>query len=97
MRGFKVNLGVLFYKEGEKIIAFSPALDISTCGRSFEQAKRRFEELVNIFIAEAKKMGTLEKVLQDLGWKKVTKPEPRMIPPQEIGHLRETVMIPLSV
>ena len=64
------NLPVSILKEGDTFIAFTPALDLSTCGDTFEEAKKRFSEIVNIFFEELVKKGTLEDVLLDLGWKK---------------------------
>ena len=43
-----VKLTVFIFREGDKYIAYTPALDLSTCGDSSEQAKRRFEEIVKI-------------------------------------------------
>jgi hypothetical protein len=37
-------------------------LDISTCGDSFEEAKKNFSELMDAFLSETIKMGTLEEV-----------------------------------
>lgn len=53
------NITVDFFKEGETFVAYSPVFDLSTCGRTFEQAKRRFEEMAGIFIEETKKRGNL--------------------------------------
>jgi hypothetical protein len=38
--------------EGRRYIAFSPALDISTSGKTEKEAKKRFEEMVQIFLEE---------------------------------------------
>ncbi|MDD5433232.1 MAG: hypothetical protein PHE77_01040 [Candidatus Pacebacteria bacterium] len=65
---FKITVN--FLKEGKKFIAYSPAFDLSTCGSTFEQAKKRFEEIASIFIEETKKRGDLENVLAGLGWQK---------------------------
>ena len=67
---FKASLAVTFLREGDGFVAYSPALDLSTCGNTFEQAKKRFAEAAEIFIEECHKMGTLGSVLEDLGWKK---------------------------
>ena len=48
----KFDLPVSFLKEGDQYIAYTPALDLSTCGQSYEQAKKRFVEAVDIFLAE---------------------------------------------
>jgi len=65
------NIPVSILKEGKKYIAYTPALDLSTSGDNYEQAKKRFEEIANIFFEEIIKKGTLEDVLTDLGWKKI--------------------------
>jgi hypothetical protein len=65
------NLPVSILREGKKYIAYTPALDLSTSGDNYEQAKKRFEEIVNVFFEEIIKKGTLEDVLTNLGWKKV--------------------------
>lgn len=67
---FKTSLPVTFLREGDQFVAYTPALDLSTSGDTFEQAKRRFTEIVQIFLAECFSMGTLDGVLSDLGWKK---------------------------
>ena len=46
----KIKLTVNFIKDHKQIIAYSPALDISTVGKSEAHAKKRFQELVKIFL-----------------------------------------------
>ena len=65
---FQFNLNISFLREGNKFIAYCPALDLSTCGDTYEQAKKRFGEAANIFFEEITKKGTLHKVLFNLGW-----------------------------
>jgi len=67
------NLAVLITKEGENYIAYSPALDLSTSGKSYEEAKKRFAEIANIFLEEVIQEGTLETVLSNLGWQNIRK------------------------
>jgi predicted RNase H-like HicB family nuclease len=90
-----VNLPVSFLQEENKFIAYTPALDLSTCGDTFEKAKKRFEEILQIFIDEAYKMGTLEEVLQDCGWRKARFPR-RWIPPITVGQPEHTIEIPIK-
>jgi hypothetical protein len=66
-----VKIPVSVIKEGKKFIAYSPALDVSTSGRTYNEAKRRFAEIVYIFFEEIDKKGTTKIVLEELGWKKV--------------------------
>jgi len=67
------KLPVTFLKEGKFFIAYSPALDISTSGKTYGEAKQRFEEIVDIFFEETAKRGSLKSVLEKLGWKKTKK------------------------
>lgn len=59
----EVSLPVSILKEGKYFIAYSPALDLSTSAKSFEEAKKRFEEVVPIFFEELLEKGTVEEVL----------------------------------
>ena len=47
---FQVNLPVAVLREGEQFVAYTPALDLSTAGSTYEEAKKRFEEAVGIFL-----------------------------------------------
>ena len=96
--GLQFQLQVSFLKEGEKFIAYSPALDVSTSGDSLDQVKKRFEELSASFFEECVQMGTLEDVLGDLGWQKKTDPSSsggNWIPPTIIGQESHQVNIHL--
>ncbi len=64
----EARVPVLIFREGNKVIAYSPALDLSTCGDTEQQARKRFAEAVAIFFEEIIEMGTLEDVLQEYGW-----------------------------
>jgi len=86
---FKLPVSII--KEGKKYIAYTPALDLSTSGKSYGEAKRRFEEIVKIFFEELIKKGTLEEVLRDLGWKRV---QTKWNPPLVISQDFQTVRVP---
>lgn len=77
------NLPVSILKEGSVFVAYSPALDISTVGNSFEEAQRRFEEAVEIFFEEIVENKTLEAALSELGWQRENE---RMIPPIVVSN-----------
>ena len=93
----KVILTVEFYREGSKFIAYSPALDLSTCADTQEQAKKRFEEMLPIFLEEIDKMGTLEDVLLGCGWRKTGRFQKHWMPPISVGRDQEEVNIPCPV
>ncbi|MDB5164649.1 MAG: hypothetical protein JWL89_275 [Candidatus Saccharibacteria bacterium] len=66
-----VGLPVSIKKEGTAYIAFTPALDISTYGKTQREAKKSFSELVSIFFEEfIDNPDGLEVVLGSLGWTK---------------------------
>lgn len=67
---YKFALPVSIIKEDDSFIAYSPALDLSTVGDSFEEAQDRFEEAVQIFFEELDNKGTTEEVLTELGWQR---------------------------
>ncbi|OGH47789.1 MAG: hypothetical protein A3A51_03715 [Candidatus Levybacteria bacterium RIFCSPLOWO2_01_FULL_39_10] len=87
----KVNsefgLPVSFLKEGDSFIAYTPALDLSTSGDTFEEAQKNFVEAVNIFFEELVKMGTVDDVLTELGWQKENG---KYIPPVVVSNQTET-------
>lgn len=73
-------------------MAYTPALDLSTSGDSFEQAKMRFSEIVQIFFEECLNMGTLPKVLADLGW---IKQDSQWNPPTVVAQDTQMVNVPI--
>jgi hypothetical protein len=62
------KIPVILFEEGRKFVAYSPAIDISTCGDSEEQARKRFIEAAAIFFEEITRMGTIDEVLSECGW-----------------------------
>lgn len=86
------RLPVTFIKEGNRFIAYSPALDASTSGRSLAQAKERFEELARIFLSELHKKGTLDKALAELGWEKKGSPK-KWVPPIVVSNTTERITV----
>lgn len=88
-----LNLPVSFLKEDNQFVAYTPALDLSTCGKTLEEAKKNFAEAVEIFFDEIISMGTFEEVLLDLGWKKQNED---LIPPIVISRGIESVRVPFA-
>ena len=68
---FEISLPITIFKEGKSFVAYSPALDLSTSASTFGKAQSRFAEAVEIFFDELAHMGTMDKVLAELGWQKV--------------------------
>lgn len=89
----KFSIPVSFLKEGNIFIAYTPALDLSTSGKTFEEARVHFEEAVNLFFEEIVEKGTLEEVLLDLGWKRK---DDNFVPPLAVSHQIESFCIPTA-
>ena len=88
------NLPVLITKQNKRFVAYTPALDISTSGKSEKDVKKKFVELANIFLEEIIEKKTVNDVLSELGWKKVQKSwaPPKIISSESIGF-----QIPVSI
>ncbi len=86
-RYISYNLPVLITKQNKRFVAYTPALDVSTSGKSEKEVRKRFVELANIFIEEIITAGTANDVLAELGWNKVQRKwtPPQVISSQSIG------------
>lgn len=84
-------LPVSIIREGDSFVAYSPALDLSTVGETFEKAQKMFDEAVQIFFEETIEKGTLEEVLLELGWQKKDK---TLTPPMVISNQTATFSVP---
>jgi hypothetical protein len=92
MDDLNARIPVILFEEGSKFIAYSPAIDLSTCGDSEEQARRRFIEAATIFFEEITRMGTIDDVLTECGWQKVTGKQ-TWLPPKYRSCTEELVPI----
>lgn len=85
-----VGLPVLIKREGGIYVAYTPALDISTDGKTKGEAKKNFSELVDIFFEEfIDNPDALEIVLLSLGW---TKQKQSWRPP-EITNITQDIRV----
>ena len=64
------QLPVSFIEEDGAVIAYTPALDLSTSGKSKKEAQKMFEEAVDIFFKDLIENNTVEEVLTSLNWKR---------------------------
>lgn len=71
----KVKITVFIGKEGDAFVIYSPALDLSSCGKTVPEAQRRFAQAVDAFFEELEEMGTLDEALASLGWIKTSGPK----------------------
>jgi predicted RNase H-like HicB family nuclease len=61
---------VHIFKEGETYVAYVPALDVSSCGATDEEARRNIRDAVRGFLATSADMGTLEEILREAGYER---------------------------
>ncbi len=66
----QIKFDGIIFKEGETFIAYSPKLDVSSCGNTIDEARKNLKIAVRLFLEEAEKMGTLEDILQESGYEK---------------------------
>lgn len=92
-KNLSFNLPVLITKQGKRFVAYTPALDISTSGKSEKDVKAKFIELAHLFLEEIIEAGTTDDVLSELGWKKAQK---RWMPPQIVSSKSIGFHIPVS-
>ncbi len=77
-----VEFDTIVFQEGKIYVAYTPNLDVSSCGSSVDEARRNLKTAVRLFIAEAEKMGTLEDIMSEAGYEKASYGEwmaPRLI------------------
>jgi hypothetical protein len=61
---------VHIFKEGDAYVAYVPALDVSSCGATDDEARRNIRDAVRGFLASSADMGTLDEILQEAGYKR---------------------------
>ena len=88
----KSQIQVLYLKEGDIFVCYSPAFDLAAHSDSFEDAEKSFAETLKLFMEEVTKKGTWEKVLQEYGWHKVKR---GWVPPRVISRQNKSIEIPI--
>ncbi len=66
----QIEFDMIVFKEDASYVAYCPELDISSCGKTVEHAKKMLKTAIMLFIEEAEKMGTLEEILEEANYKK---------------------------
>jgi len=88
---YDVRLPVMILQEGKRFVAYTPALDLSTSGKTQKQAKEHFGEALHVFLEELADAGTIDGVLKGLGWRKV---KAQWQAPKIVSHSSERIVIP---
>lgn len=85
------KLPVIFLREGKAFIAYSPALDISTAGDTFEDARDKFSELLLLFFQELAESGKFHDALLELGWQQK---DNHLKPPALVSQETQEIPVP---
>jgi predicted RNase H-like HicB family nuclease len=68
MQDFSFDTNI--FKEGGTYVAYVPALDVSSCGDTDEEARRNIRDAVRGFLAVSADMGTLGEILEEAGYRR---------------------------
>jgi len=56
------------WKEGNMYTSYCPELDVVSCGRSIEEARKNLLEVIQIQLEETARLGTLKEFLENAGY-----------------------------
>ena len=59
---------VQIFKEGSKFVSYNPELKVASCGDGIEEAKNNLREAISGFLKSARKIGTLQEILEEAGF-----------------------------
>ncbi|OGJ51862.1 hypothetical protein A2335_01820 [Candidatus Peregrinibacteria bacterium RIFOXYB2_FULL_32_7] len=66
-----LNFIIQIWKENDMYVAYSPLIDLSSCGNTLEEAKKNLYEAIECFIEEAKQRNVLKDILKEAGFKQL--------------------------
>jgi predicted RNase H-like HicB family nuclease len=81
----------LFEEDGQ-IVALCPELNVSSFGDTPEEALASLHEAVTLFLEECQRMGTLDVVLEEAGYRRAPKTPQRWLPRQPIQVRQQEVV-----
>jgi predicted RNase H-like HicB family nuclease len=67
-RTINIEYTVQIWKEGNQFISHAMPLDDMSSGQTPEEARKALDEAVNLFLATAADMGTLDEILEEAGY-----------------------------
>ena len=76
-----IRIPLSLWKEGDVYVSFTPALDLSTCGNTRDEAVRNMNEAANLFVQTAMERDCLLELLESYGWELAE--NERWLPPSE--------------
>jgi len=82
------------WKEGRMYTSYCPELDVASCGKTVNEARKNLREAIDIFIEETYKMGTLKDLLEEAGYD-LSSTEEILVKRKEIIEF-ETIKVPIG-
>jgi len=64
----KINLTSQIWKEGDMFVAHNPELQVSSCGKNLQEAKKNIKEAIQLFLETTQEIGTLDDILKESGF-----------------------------
>ena len=89
----EIQFTTQIFKEGRSFVAHTRELDVSSCGGTQRSAVRNLKEAVRLFLEEAEKMGTLDRILEEAGYLKRNR---KLQGPKFITTRRVSMLLPLE-
>lgn len=63
-----IEFDAIIFQEGKSFVAHCPELDVSSCGHNVDEARGNLRTAVGLFVEGAKKLGTLDEILNEAGY-----------------------------
>ena len=89
----EIQFTAQIFKEGRTFVVHTQELDVSSCGGTKQRALKNLKEAVRLFLEEADKLGTLDRILEDAGFLKRNR---KLEGPKLISTQRISLPLPLT-
>jgi predicted RNase H-like HicB family nuclease len=83
-----IEFDAIIFQEDKTYVAHCPELDVSSCGKDIDEARRSLKIAVRLFVEEAEKLGTLDDILREAGYQRAadgTWKSPRIVSTEVIS------------
>ena len=64
-----MEFDAIVFQEETTYVAHCPELDVSSCGKTLDDARQNLKTAVRLFLEEAEKLGTVEDILRECNFK----------------------------
>ena len=64
----RIEFTANIFREGDQFVSHAPELDVSSCGATYNEARRNLDEAVRLFLEDSATSGTLESILEECGY-----------------------------